>query len=78
MTRWTDVRTDIDAARTERKSDWRNALIVQIQRAAKIEVCSRMDPFRVTSASKGIIEIAGGDAVMKLSLIHISEPTRPY
>ena len=65
MSRWADVRTDIDAARTGRKSDWCNALIVQIQRAVKIEACGRMAPYWVKRASTGIIEIAGGDAVMK-------------
>jgi hypothetical protein len=65
VTRWTEIHGAIEKVRDERKADWRNALIVQVKRAASAKVCSNMDPHRVKRAGRTIELAPCNDSVMK-------------
>jgi hypothetical protein len=54
MKRWVEIRDEIEKTRTERKSDWLNALIVQVKRAVDKEICAAFEPYRVKKTGRTI------------------------
>lgn len=54
MTRWTTLVESIEAARSERKEDWRNKLIVQVKRAVEMKMCAEFEPYRIKQSGRTI------------------------
>lgn len=63
MTRWEELRAEVEKARAERRErDWVNLLIVQVKRAVQRKVCAEHEPFRIKKTGR-TIEVRPRDGV---------------